>query len=740
MEVSSSQQVWVIQDWVLHTPNGTQTPLRVPATFHDQLPEGTTTYRLSSELTPPSRWRDDTLCLGLPAFQGRSQLYVDGVPATSLNPSQPSSYRHSGGEIFCFEWSNRIGPRLHLELQVEHRWTQSAWMLVAPRLSRGDRGDPLTRWTSRFNHATSLIAIGFCLSISLSYVFLFAARRDRWFPLAYAVQCTGAAAYLLVLSGYGQWIGPTEAAVMLAALAAAIIMGALGTFAQRGLGRPGARWFVMTGAVFLSSTVWAGPFQATTMVAPWLILILSLGTLELMIINLRLAREREPAVGAAVMVIGWLLLGIGCIVDFAAWLGRAELLSGYRTAPLGITGYVTLQFGALTMQYADAFRSSEKLTSVLGRRVQDLQRTKAEIEQLNRDLRRQIAGRSALLSDVVSQTPLVHHQAGATPIPGCLINERYRVVREIGSGGSGKVYEVVRITDERLFALKALLEVDDPLIAAHFVREAQLIATLDHPNIITISDIDIAGEGFVYIVTELASLGSLNSLESPDPPFILRVLRDIAAALTAIHEQGIVHRDIKPSNVLCCEDGESGVIAKLGDFGISQMGDVSGVEDGPDPRPALMEKETERIRQGSDDPQTERELADDTLILRKVPGRHSSLFMGTPAYMAPELLAGRSRATSAADIYAFGILSFELLTGEHPFRGRAGRRESSQDLAAALLEAIPSLDTELAELLVRTVAPERGERPSAAALKSVLDRLFNVETQNDGAPSPIDSR
>jgi serine/threonine protein kinase len=204
----------------------------------------------------------------------------------------------------------------------------------------------------------------------------------------------------------------------------------------------------------------------------------------------------------------------------------------------------------------------------------------------------------------------------------------YRILEEIGRGGMGVVYAAEDQRLRRTVALKALTPeyTRDPRRRERLTREARAAAALLHPAIATIFALEEI-DGELYITSELVRGRTLRE-ELQDgplpPPQLLSILITIATALAAAHEHGIVHRDLKPENIIRRDDGQIKVL----DFGLAQSHAGGG-------------RTSTRL--------TEHGLA-----------------LGTPGYMAPEQLSGHE-VDARADIFAFGVLAWELATGEHPF-------------------------------------------------------------------------
>jgi tRNA A-37 threonylcarbamoyl transferase component Bud32 len=195
----------------------------------------------------------------------------------------------------------------------------------------------------------------------------------------------------------------------------------------------------------------------------------------------------------------------------------------------------------------------------------------------------------------------------------------------LGRGGMGVVYKARQRTLNRFVALKLLApeRVDDEKFAGRFAREAQALAALSHPNIVTIHDFGKAG-GFFFLLMEFvdgANLRQLLRTQKFTPEEALAIVPEICGALQYAHDRGIVHRDIKPENILLDKEGR----VKIADFGVAKMLNAEG--------PAASLAETQPA--------------------------------GTPQYMAPEQKEHR-RTDHRADIYSLGVVFYEMLTGELP--------------------------------------------------------------------------
>src|SRR6266478_2911185 len=231
---------------------------------------------------------------------------------------------------------------------------------------------------------------------------------------------------------------------------------------------------------------------------------------------------------------------------------------------------------------------------------------------------------------------------GAQSQPGAPLPEipGYEVLAVLGRGGHGIVYRAGHLKLKRMAALKMLLtgEYASPTELARFMREAEAIAALQHPNIVQIYDVGEV-DGRPYFTMEFVGGGSLaQKLEGVPQPaqYAASVTESLARAIHTAHLAGIIHRDVKPSNVLLGLDGTP----KISDFGLA------------------------RYLEGQ---------ADVTLGPAKV---------GTPSYMAPEQVVGKPGTVGpAADVYALGATLYELLTGRPPFSAETATETERQVLA-----------------------------------------------------------
>ncbi|MBS2019273.1 MAG: protein kinase [Deltaproteobacteria bacterium] len=268
--------------------------------------------------------------------------------------------------------------------------------------------------------------------------------------------------------------------------------------------------------------------------------------------------------------------------------------------------------------------------------------------------------------------------------PGSVV-DRYRIEAPIGRGGMGQVY---RAFDDRLrrpVALKVLHDALSPDAMARLVREARLAASLSHPNIVGVLDVG-EHQGTPFMVMELLDGTGLHVLVRAPIPSAekLRWLLDVARGLEAAHRAGLVHRDIKPQNVMVATG-----VAKILDFGLAKQVDDAG------------QKWTALLPSFATQP---------------------GFSVGTPHYMAPEILAGEHSSDALSDQFAWGMVAFELLEGMRIRRNdfeEPGASWSPPRLTA------PDVTLRMASIVERALARERSSRfPSMEDLLRAFEQAL----------------
>ncbi len=288
--------------------------------------------------------------------------------------------------------------------------------------------------------------------------------------------------------------------------------------------------------------------------------------------------------------------------------------------------------------------------------------------------------------------------------------DHFQVVRPLGRGGAGEVYLARDLELGRQVALKLVLpeSLGEADVVARFIQEARLTARFSHPHIVTIHAVgDFDGRPYVALeYLKGQTLRERLAAGRPGAQEAVRIGLAVAQALAVAHENQVLHRDLKPENVLVPDDGRLRVV----DFGLARAVEAEGPDGSADP--------------GSGDA-----------------GLVTEGLVGTPAYMAPERWR-RQAVGPAVDVWAFGIIMHELLSGRRPFLepDPAGLRRAI--CSAAPVPGLPGddLPAGLVDLVAACLAKDPDDRPSAALLVATLRRLLPGGGQQDelerGGPFP----
>jgi eukaryotic-like serine/threonine-protein kinase len=290
---------------------------------------------------------------------------------------------------------------------------------------------------------------------------------------------------------------------------------------------------------------------------------------------------------------------------------------------------------------------------------------------------------------------LMVDESGIEPDPriGSLVEERYKVIEAMASGSMGVVYKAERVPVGKLVAIKFLHApfANDSEFLARFERETRVMSKLNHPNCVSVVDFGV-WDGAPYLVMEYVSGTTLRALidNGPMPPRrALALIRQIAAGLAHAHAQGVVHRDVKPANIMVSEEIGTGDHVRILDFGLARLRNAVGRD-----------------------------------------ATQSNVVVGTPNYMAPEQTVGGGLIDARTDIYAAGVVLFEMVAGERPFQAEdtlallgMHRAAPVPRLADRLPEGTP-LPRELQELIDQAMAKSPGDRfQSAIELAEAIDAV-----------------
>jgi serine/threonine protein kinase/actin-like ATPase involved in cell morphogenesis len=283
-----------------------------------------------------------------------------------------------------------------------------------------------------------------------------------------------------------------------------------------------------------------------------------------------------------------------------------------------------------------------------------------------------------------------------------ILDGKYKLLRLLGEGGMGSVFEAINTWTERRVAVKII----KPELARYeqvverFLREGKSASRVSHPNIVEILDMGRdADSGFLFMVQEYLTGVKLTELLRLKRRFplleSLDILIPIMGALVAAHSKEVIHRDVKPDNIILCPGYGGEVRPKLIDFGLSK------------------------------------ELARSTPELRKL--TNPGILLGTPAYMSPEQIGADSDVDARTDVWSMGVLLYELLSGVHPFESGAVaetlRRVISEPIRP-LDDRIPDIPADVAAVVARSLERTLGARlPSMRALLDALLACPSLEPE-----------
>ncbi len=297
--------------------------------------------------------------------------------------------------------------------------------------------------------------------------------------------------------------------------------------------------------------------------------------------------------------------------------------------------------------------------------------------------------------------PVEEERAGEQQLlPGMIVAGKFALVRLIAEGGLSQVFEAEDTLVGRRVALKVLIpeRATNPDVVLRFRREAHATAMVSHPNVVTIFEVGRRSDGSLYIVQELLNGPTLHSHRQSqshgrlDPTQALRIVTPLAGALASAHAVGVVHRDVKPANIVLARSQLGETVPKLIDFGV-----------------ARLEKQRPTRRT--------------TLV---------GMLIGTAQYMSPEQAMGESWVDGRSDVWALGVVLYELIAGRCPFEGSNDHAVLAKvlDEEAPRIEThVPDIRPELSALIHRALERDAGRRSAMGDMFVELSAL----TERTGA-------
>ncbi|MBC7932144.1 MAG: protein kinase [Rubrivivax sp.] len=289
---------------------------------------------------------------------------------------------------------------------------------------------------------------------------------------------------------------------------------------------------------------------------------------------------------------------------------------------------------------------------------------------------------------------------------GEVLAGKYRIEEKIDEGGMGCVYRATHVLMEKTIAVKVLhpaLAADDNIVE-RFTREAKAASRISHPHAINVTDFGESENGVVYLVMEYLRGRTLKDIIRSEGPMpltrVVEIVRQVSGALEAAHTEGVVHRDLKSDNIMLEETG-GGDWAKVLDFGI-----------------AKIQQDVDNNDPGLTAP---------------------NLIIGTPQYMSPEQCSQASNIDSRSDIYSFGVILFETLTGHVPFAGdspTAIMMKHLQEPPPSVLDERKDLPASVGEVVARALAKQPEDRyQNASELYDALVEAAAKAPASDVVPA-----
>ncbi len=270
------------------------------------------------------------------------------------------------------------------------------------------------------------------------------------------------------------------------------------------------------------------------------------------------------------------------------------------------------------------------------------------------------------------------------PLLGQTLAGKYSIEKLIKHGGMGSVYLGKHVLMDKRVAIKVLrpsLALDNDVVA-RFSREAKAASRISHPHAVTVTDFGEDENGVVFLVMEYLDGRTLKEIIKNEGPMtldrVVEIVRQVAGALDAAHEQGVVHRDLKSDNIMLSQTN-GGDWAKVLDFGIAKIQQPAGVRD--------------------------------------IDITAANLVIGTPQYMSPEQCSQSSPIDARSDIYSLGVIVYEMLAGRVPFTGESPTvimMKQVQDAPPSILEARPELPSAIDKIIARSLAKQPQDRYQTA--------------------------
>jgi len=703
-------------------------------------------YRVEASVTLPPSMHGEPVDLSIPLLEAPVSIHADGRAVPSDGRS--TGYREPGPHRFRIPRSATADGHLELWIDIEHRWAKSGWLSTTPQIVPAGSRDPPAAAAQWLNVFSAWLAMGVLFQVGATCVIVYALDRRRLPYLWFGIQAVFAMTYPAFSSGIlVDLLGTAELPILDLGLLTGLLISLRFTHSLFELGPVPRALDAVLAAAALASVVLYDPFMEATIAARTVVGAVAICVnYQLWVIGRVILHRPEDRAGAVLLGGGWLVLGLGTLGDVHSWFLATEMLGGPRPSCLSMAVFALFLSLVLSRSHVTTLAHADELNVALARRIQEVEVERTRTTELNEELRTQISERSANLFAALALVESRGDGRRARITQGMEIDGRYRVEAVLGAGAMGMVYEVVHLVDDSRWAMKVTTEIHGVALA-RLAREAHIASQLRHEHVVQVRDIGASSLGFMYIVLELVqgrSLGEqLREDGQPTSSTAREILRQVASGLVALHGVGIVHRDLKPDNVLITERGGR-LIAKITDFGISRVGrcdepssDASVADDSaggldigtvrldrepppdpedstaPDPVPSDAQTQT-HAHHPSDGGRGPARPADLALT-------GTGFIVGTPRYIAPELARPGTEPDPSADMFSYGVLAAELLTGERPFPEAV----AIQLMKGEVVEASPSISAppelgDVGVLLWRCLSFDPRARPTAPQVADAL--------------------
>lgn len=772
----------LLDNWVFQ-----ENEVRVPAQLDARGFSGSGRLTLTTTVQLPPRWRGKALEMLFPWYEGRAELFIHAErmsvaraqsgyrSALPIRWSIPAAQTRDGTlelELRLTQTWRKSTWLSTVPLLTAEEGTQqiSSWVEVG------------NRYGSWFAMGT-LLQVG----LTCLLVFALDRRRQPylWFgvqaltAMSYPLFVSGASISLF---------GPYDVNFLELGLCVALTASLYFTHAYFHLGKPPRWLLALMGISTLLSLLCLDPYSSVDVAARAVVVSVALCVGYQLVTLTRLwraARERRAAL--ALLGGAWMALALTTWCDLLHWSLAMEPLQGLRPACFGLGVFSIFLSLLLSRTHVTSLARADALNADLRVQIQRVAEARTQVEATNQELQRQISDRSAQLFAALSLSSQANQRVSELP-PGTEVNGRYRVEDRIGAGAMGTVYRVTRLADGTSWAMKVSIEVQSPALArlareAHILSQMKH----DNVVRLVDLDVDTRGFMFVVLEwVDGISLRRQLQDEGPIPLSTgLPILTQIARGLQALHDVNIAHRDLKPDNVLLQKTGE-GFHAKIADFGISRFDHLpspaaaesrTAIDSTREPLAATADEvKTTRLSLSPREHATVQMVPVTTIRERAgvlndeafeetwqgvprtssdltQPARHGRLVQapqptprlpsvgspdtpisldltgtdalsGTPHYIAPELAYTGMPSDVRTDLFSFGVLAYETLTGARPF---------AVPIATLLMHApaapipqvqpFPSPLAPIAPLLMRCLSVTPDERPSAADVVEALEAL-----------------